>query len=307
VFRGKGRLNLSTKSPKLSSAAHIAVRHPIIQVAYAFPISEEYIHSTREWTLEPRVAAAYRLYEKGSLSFAAGLFSQPQNDGYRLISNSINDQEASHIQLSFQHGSSERTFRLEIYNKEYESLGIVSDQGALAEGNGFARGVDLFFRDRKSISNLDYWVTYSYVRSRRQFGAFRGQVQPSFAPEHNFSVVTKYWIEDLKSQAGISLAANSGYTYDDPNLPGEMESKSPYYASLSVNWSYLVRQNLIIHVACNNVLGRDNIFGYNYASQPDSNGQFAAMPIGQPADRFVFIGVFWTLSSDKQANQLNNL
>lgn len=262
---------------------------------------------TNEWTLEPRLAAAYRLYEKGSLSLAAGLFSQPQNDDYRLMRSRINDQEASHVQLSFQHGSSDRTFRLEIYNKGYQSLGVLNGQDAQAEGNGFARGVDLFFRDRKSIKNLDYWVTYSYVRSRRQFDTFQGQVQPSFAPEHNFSVVTKYWIEDLKSQAGISLAANSGYTYDDPNLPGEMESKSPYYASLSVNWSYLVRQNLIIHVACNNVLGRNNIFGYNYASQSDSNGQFAAMPIGQPADRFVFIGVFWTLSSDKQANQINNL
>jgi len=268
-----------------------------------------YSDLANQWAIEPRIAAAYRIYEDGSISFAGGLFSQPQNDEYRLIRNRMNDQQANHIQLSFQHGSSDRTFRLEIYNKEYESLGVLNDQGAFAkaDGGGYARGTDLFFRDRKSIDNLDYWVTYSYVKSRRQFGLFSEQVQPSFAPEHNFSVVAKYWIEVLKSQVGASFAANSGYTYDDPNLHGQMESKSPNYASLSINWSYLVRQNLIIHLACNNILGRENIFGYNYSSQPDSEGQFSSLPIGQPADRFVFVGIFWTLSSDKQANQLNNL
>jgi hypothetical protein len=165
----------------------------------------------------------------------------------------------------------------------------------------------VFYRDRKSISNTDFWVTYSYVHSRRQFGTFTSQVQPSFAPAHNVSVVGKYWIARWKSQPGATLSLNSGFTYDNPNLPGEMESLSPGFASLSVNWSYLLRPNLIIHFSCSNVTGRDNIFGYTYASQPNEQGIYAGEPLQQPAPRFVFVGVFWTLSSDKNANQLNNL
>jgi hypothetical protein len=86
-----------------------------------------------------------------------------------------------------------------------------------------------------------------------------------------------------------------------------MQSTTPGFASLSVNWSYLLKPNFIIHFSCTNITGRDNIFGYNYASQPDELGTFQSLPLKQPAPRFLFVGVFWTLSSDKSANQLNNL
>src|SRR5699024_6503365 len=106
---------------------------------------------------------------------------------------------------------------------------------------------------------------------------------------------------------GGTFSWNSGYPYDDPNLRGAMESLSPNYASLSLNWSYLWRENVIIHFSCSNVTGRDNVFGCHYANTPDDSGRFSSIPRGQPANRFFFIGVFWTLSKDKQANQLNNL
>lgn len=60
-------------------------------------------------------------------------------------------------------------------------------------------------------------------------------------------------------------------------------------------------------MACNNITGRQNIYGYNYANQPSTNGSFEGMPQVQTADRFFFIGVFWTLSKSKNANMLNNL
>ena len=53
--------------------------------------------------------------------------------------------------------------------------------------------------------------------------------------------------------------------------------------------------------------GRKNVFGYNYAPMPDAQGDYAGMAVGPPADRFIFVGVFITLSQDKKANQLNNL
>jgi hypothetical protein len=264
--------------------------------------------------LEPRLAAAYRPYSNGTVSAAVGTFSQVQNPGIITASPDIAEASATHFQLGFQHEQDGRIFRAEAYHKPYAGLAVQSfspqEQGQQefnATGTGVAKGFDVFYRDRKSISNTDFWVTYSYVHSRRQFGTFTSQVQPSFAPEHNISVVGKYWIARWKSQPGATLAINSGFTYDNPNLPGEMQSISPGFASLSVNWSYLFRPNLIIHFSCSNVTGRDNIFGNTYAAQPDEQGFYASEPLRQPAPRFVFVGVFWTLSSDKNANQLNNL
>lgn len=280
---------------------------PSTSLSFRGGLRGNYSSLNNQFKLEPRIAAAYRPYKQGVISAAAGIFSQNQNENIQLLTENIVDQEATHLQLSFQHGSDDRIFRIEGYLKSYSQLAVNSESGYLAKGQGSANGFDLFYRDKTTFKNTDFWITYSFVNSRRQYDDFQTEVQPSFAPKHNVSIVGKYWIADWKSLPGATFSWNSGYTYDDPNLIGEMESVSPCYASLSVNWSYLWKQNLIVHLACNNVLGRENVFGYNYASQPDENGQFQSISQGQPAARFLFIGVFWTISKHKEANQLNNL
>jgi len=86
-----------------------------------------------------------------------------------------------------------------------------------------------------------------------------------------------------------------------------MQRKTKAYSDLSLSISYLPKPNVILHVACSNVLGRQNVFGYQYATQPDESGSYASRPVGQGAKRFLFAGLFITLSKDKKANQLNNL
>lgn len=257
--------------------------------------------------VEPRLAAAFQPYENGTISLAAGRFSQPQASGNRVMTPAIEPSKADHLQLSFQHATQKRTLRAEAYYKDYNDFATFEMEGIQTAGDGYARGFDLFYRERSWIKNADFWLTYSFVDSKRRFNGFDTQVRPSFAPQHNFSAVIKYWIGDLKSQVGGTFGWNSGHPYDSPNRLGEMESVSPDYASLALNWSYLYRQNLIIHASVSNVAGRDNVFGYRYANEPDSNGFYEREPIRQAAPFFAFIGVFWTISSDKSANQLNNL
>ncbi len=273
-----------------------------------------YNFMSNEGRVEPRLAAAYRPYPEGTLSAAVGTFSQVQGQSILAVSPQIEEATAVHFQVGFQHEQQGRIFRAEAYHKPYAGLPLQTfpTQGSAESvfedaGKGVARGFDIFYRDRKTFANTDFWVTYSFVHSRRQYGTFTQQVQPSFAPEHNVSVVGKYWIAKWKSQPGATLSLNSGFTYDNPNIAGEMESTSPGFASLSVNWSYLLKPNLIIHFSCSNVTGRDNTFGNTYAAQPNEQGVYASEPLTQPAPRFIFVGVFWTISSDKKANQLNNL
>ncbi|HKK38992.1 MAG TPA: TonB-dependent receptor [Cryomorphaceae bacterium] len=257
--------------------------------------------------VEPRLAAAYQPYESGTISFATGRFSQPQASSNRVMAPGIDPSTADHLQLSFQHATQKRTLRAEAYYKKYDGFATFGNQSIEAAGDGYARGFDLFYRDRSLIKNADFWLTYSYVDSKRRFNGFESQVRPNYAPQHNFSAVMKYWIADLKSQVGGTFTWNSGHPYDSPNRAGEMESLSADYASLSLNWSYLYRQNLIIHAAVSNATGRDNVFGYRYTAEPDANGFYDREPIRQAAPFFAFVGVFWTISTDKSANQLNNL
>jgi hypothetical protein len=69
----------------------------------------------------------------------------------------------------------------------------------------------------------------------------------------------------------------------------------------------LPKNNLIIYASCTNLLGRDNIFGYQYSVVPDAEGVYASRPIRQAAPRFLFLGVFITISKNKSINQLPNL
>lgn len=266
-----------------------------------------YLTQNGSFAIEPRMGAAFCPYPKGNISFAAGYFSQSADARVILANPEISGARARHLQLSFQHGDGDRIFRLEGYLKKYSHLPLLENGLYQADGAGFANGVDAFFRDNITFKNLDYWITYSFVHSRRSYGNYQSKVQPPFAPTHNLAIVGKYWIPSWKSLLGATLSWNSGYPYENPNLRGTMESISPNYTSLSLNWSYLWRDNLIIHLACNNITGRENIYGYRYADKADDAGFFAGLAQGQPATRFVFIGIFWTISEAKHANQLNNL
>lgn len=265
----------------------------------------------KQW-LDPRASLSYKFKHDGQLSLAYGQFSQLPEAKFRVLNSDLGSTEASHYILNYFIAKNNRTLRAEAFHKEYNNL-LTFDGDNLnptnlqVNGDGYATGMDFFYRDRESIKNTDFWITYSFVDSKRRFNHFETEVQPNYAPMHNGSVVVKHIVGDLNSQIGASFSFNDGYAYTNPNLDGEQNSKTKSFQSLSLSWSYLPKPNLIIHFACNNVLGRDNIFGYQYASQTNEEGAFASSPIIQGAPRFLFLGVFLTLSTDKNANQLNNL
>lgn len=265
----------------------------------------------QKW-LDPRASLAYKISENGTLSLAAGRFHQLPEERFRVLNANLKNTESGHLILNYLYQKEGKTFRAEAFHKSYDHLvrfegNPQNPQSVRNEGEGFARGFDVFFRDRESLRNTDYWITYSFVDSKRSYFQYTGQVQPDFAPKHNLSVVVKHFVPHLKSQLGLSWSFNDGLTYTDPNRPGEMNSKTGSFQNLSLSWSYLPRPNLIIHGAITNVTGHRNIFGYQFAQAPNEQGRFESMPLGQGAPRFLFLGIFFTISKDKNANNLNNL
>ncbi|MCF0073549.1 TonB-dependent receptor [Dyadobacter sp. CY261] len=271
-----------------------------------------YSSLARQVWIDPRFSMAYKFENEGQVSFAAGRFNQLPEEKTRIHDINLKNTSATHYILNYFIVNNNRTLRAEAFYKNYNHLttwqGNASEPFDIAQnGTGYARGFDLFYRDKKSLKSTDFWITYSFIDSKRQYATYTTRIQPSFAPRHNASVVAKHFVTGLKSQLGLSWSWNSGYPYNDSNLPGEMQRKTGMYSDLSLSWSYLPRPNVIIHAACSNVLGRNNVFGYRYATQPDETGTYASLPVGQGARRFAFIALFITLSKDKSANQLNNL
>lgn len=272
----------------------------------------EYNALNDQANVDPRLSLAYKPGKQGQFSFAYGTFRQSPLNKYIRLNNQLNAQRAEHFILNYQIVTDRKTFRVETYYKRYDELTKFNTGNPSVitnTGNGYAKGIELFWRDNETFKNVDYWVSYSFLDTKRDYLNFPSLAVPSFASAHNFSFVYKHFITDLKTQLGFTYSYSSGRTYFNPNKPVDQfnSDKTPSYQDLSANLAYLPKNNLIIYVSCTNLLGRDNIFGYEYSAVPDANGMYPSRAIRQAAARFLFVGVFITLSKNKSINQLPNL
>jgi hypothetical protein len=268
----------------------------------------EYHSLLGQAAVDPRVSLALKTGKNGQVSLAYGTFRQSPKSQFLRLENTLQQERAQHYILNYQRIDKNRTFRVETYYKKYADLIKFSlFSQPTNNGYGYARGLELFWRDNRTFKNVDYWVSYSFLDTERNYLNTPYAVTPSFASTHNFSVVYKHFISKIKSQLGLTYSYTSPRAYNDPNQEVFNGSMTPFYQDLSANISYLPRPFLIFHLSCTNLLGRDNIFGYQYSVAPDTEGVYAGRPLRQPAKRFLFLGIFITLSKDKSINQLPTL
>ena len=259
--------------------------------------------------ISPRLSMAYKTKDHSQFSLAYGWFYQdPVNE--QLISRDyLNYEKAEHYIFSFTKKLEDRNVRAELYYKGYKNLVKYpgKNERYTNDGNGYAYGLDVYFRDKKTIKNGDYWLSYSYLKAERNYLDYPTSAQPSFANSHNISIVYKHWFSALRSQLGATLSYGSPRSHNNPNNIQFMDEKLRAYKSLDLNWSFLHRENIIFHAAVSNVLGFNNGFGYNYSPIPDANGTYHRTEILPAAKHFFFVGCFITLSRHGARNQLDKL
>lgn len=273
----------------------------------------EHTSVLNEFTISPRLSLAYKSGENAQFSLAYGDFYQNPLTNVLKFDQNLGLEKTSHYIFNYQFLKNGKTFRAEAYYKDYDNLVKYDTELPLFNsiynnlGDGYAAGLDVFWRDNKSVENLDYWISYSYLDTERDFQNFQERATPNFAPKHNFSLVTKYWWNKLRSQVGVSYNYGSGRPYNNPNTPEFLAERTRPLNNVSVNWAYLIDQQKILYFSVNNVLGFNNISNYQYANEPNANGVFDRRAITPPADSFFFVGFFWTISTDNKSNQLDNL
>ena len=266
-----------------------------------------------ETALSPRISLAYKITKSGQFSFAYGDFLQAPRQDYLKYEHSLESEKAQHYILNYQYSKDRQTFRTELYYKDYSNL-VKYDTDSPQynsiynnNGKGYADGLDVFWRDGKTFKYLEYWVSYSYIDSQRDYKNYPTEVTPNFIAKHSLTLVGKYWIDKLKSQLSITNAFTTGRPYNNPNEIQFMNGKTKAYNNLSLSWAYLISQQKILYFSVNNVLSTKNVFGYEYANTPNVDGFYDRRAITPTADQFFFVGFFWTISTDKTDNQLKNL
>lgn len=273
----------------------------------------EYSSLLNEFTTSPRASVAYKSGANSQVSLAYGQFYQNPKNEYLKFNTNFSAENTSHLIANYQYVKNKQIFRAEAYYKDYNSLVKYNTEQPLPtsnysnNGSGFAKGLDLFWRDNKTIKNTEYWVSYSYLDTKRDYKNYPTKATPSFASQHNASVVLKHFISNLKSQVGLSYNFASGRNYTDPNKSGFLNSKAKNYNAVNANWAYLISPQKILYFSVSNVFGTQNVNGYQFKNQANTNGVFESRTIKPAADRFFFVGFFWTISDNKKDNQLDNL
>lgn len=280
-------------------------------VKAGFRFSNNYL--LNENSISPRLALAYKMAKNNQFSMAYGVFEQAPKQDYLKFDANLQSEKAEHYILSYEYSKDKQIFKAEAYFKNYDNLVKYDSNLPLFNSNynnngtGYARGIELFWRDNKSIKNLEYWASYSYIDTQRDYANFPKKATPSFVADHTMSLVTKYFITKWRSQIGGTYTFSSGRPFNNPNEMAFMNGKTKSYNNLSVNWAYLISPQKILFFSVTNIAGIRNVYGYNYSNTKDTNGMYQSQAIVPPADRFFFVGFFWTLSKDKKTNQLENL
>ncbi len=258
-------------------------------------------------TVSPRISAAIKTGQQSQVSVASGIFYQNPNSRYLFTENRPDFQQAIHYIANYQWVSEKQTFRIEGYYKSYNSLvrelGVPYDPNTYRfvtttvdnSGKGYAQGLDLFWRDKRLLKNLDYWISYSLVDTKRLYETFPTEATPSFVATHNLNVIGKYFIKPLKLNIAATYTYSSGRPYYNPNDSKFLGSLAPYYENLSVNISYVTTIKKVFSVfyfGVDNILDRHNVFGYRFTA--DGSQQF---PIEPPLYRSVFVGMNFSLSA----------
>lgn len=273
----------------------------------------EYSDYLERFSLAPRISTAYKLGKAGQISLAYGWFFQDPDDEFLLYSPDLNFERADHFTFNYLFNRNRRMLHSEIYLKNYKQLVRYAWENEQAysfvnnTGKGYAYGLDLFWRDKKSIKNGEYWISYSFIESVRDYLDFPEEAVPNFSSKHNLSLVYKHWFEKLRSMLGTSYHFSSPRYYNNPNSTEFNAELTKAYHSLNMNWSLLLRQNVILYFTVSNILGYEQQYGRSYAATPGPDGIFNSKPIMPGAKRWILLGCFITLSKDKSINQLDKI
>jgi len=273
----------------------------------------EYSDYLNKASIAPRISMAYKLSDKGQLSLSYGWFFQDPEDEFLLFTDRFEFERADHYTLNYIRNENQRLLRTELYFKDYKNL-VKYEIGETNEydyinnqGYGYAYGLDLFWRDRMSIRNAEYWISYSFIDARRDYHNFPYEAVPDYSSKHNLTLVYKHWVSTLRSRIGGTYRISSPRYYNNPNSGDFNSEKTIPYQSLDVNWSYLHRQNVIFYFSVSNVLGFEQQFGYEYATIADGDGVYHSAPKLPGAKRFFVLGCFITLSKSGNINQLDKI
>jgi hypothetical protein len=255
----------------------------------------EYSSYLEKYNVAPRTSLGLKTGANAQVSFAYGRFYQNPEDEYMVVKR-LDFEVADHYILKYEINTADRNFRMEGYYKDYNHLTKENLGNPDNTGTGYARGFELFWKDRKTIKNGDYYISYSFLDTKRNFKDFPSLATPSFAAKHTASLVYKQFFEAIQTQVGATYTFASGRPYVNPNNTVYLGDRTKSYNSLSLTVSHLTHvfnQFAVLYLNANNVTGFNNVYGYAYSQ--DGLNRRAILPTSK---RNLIVGILITIGDN---------
>lgn len=268
--------------------------------------------------IAPRISFAYKFDKKTQASIAYGIFYQNPERRYLPSANELNFSKATHYIAQYMKVDGRTTFRAEVFYKKYEDLvktNFVFGREIAVNNRGFgdAKGIEFFWRDKKNIKNVDYWISYSFLDTKRDFLNFPSATTPNFAAKHTASLIMKKFVSSWKMNLNASYNFASGRPYynigfDGTNYKFNDQGRTPEFHNVSFAINYLPflgrkKQKVfdVYVLQVSNIFNIRQVYGYQYSF----NG-LRKQAIVPPSRMFVFIGAFISIGVDRSDEVINN-
>jgi vitamin B12 transporter len=258
--------------------------------------------------LAPRMSLAYKTGKGAQMSAAYGVFYQKPENGYLWAPNQLGYTKATHYMINYIKTSALQTFRVEAFYKKYNDL-VKTAPAMNNDGEGYAQGIEFYWRDKKTIKALDYWISYSFLDTKRDYLNYPEKLTPNFAAKHTASLVVKRFISKINTGFNFTYSFATGRPYYYFQQNGNKyeiadQGKTLNYNSLGFSMNYLVsfKKTYAVFVAsATNILNQNQVYGYNYSF---NGGRKEAITPAAP--QFYFIGCFLSWGVDRRQDAINN-
>jgi len=260
----------------------------------------ETLSLSHESYLSPRVALACKISRNSQVSLGYGQFYQQVQDDFLIYNSELKSENAQHFIANFQFVKNSRILRVEAYYKIYDKLLKYDSLHALEPGaynnmgEGYAQGIDLFFRDSKTIRNGDFWLSYSLMNSEREYRDYKIPLTPGYLSRHTLSIAYKHYIERTDSYVSMGYNFSSGRPYMDPNISEVIQQQTEGFHDLGFSvfhFTEIFGKFTMLFAQVSNVFGSQQIYGYRFATRPDPSGLYRSEPILPVSKRFFLVGI----------------
>lgn len=277
-----------------------------------------YSSINKKYHLAPRFSLVYKVGTNQQVSGAYGIFYQQPEPRYLLQNANLKLSRASHYILNYTWLTPLRIFRAEAFYKDYKDLFTSKPNGfeniSYANGGkGYAKGIDVFWKDKMTLSGFEYWISYSYLNTKRKYLEYTDLLQPSFATPHTASIVLKRFLLPIKTQFNLTYSFATGRPYyyfqQKQNTYTLLDKgKTPTYNNVGFSINYVPfvgnekkKTRIILVATVSNLLATNQVFGYRYSYDGSKK-----IPIKPASKQFFFIGLFLNIGTDRTQQIIND-